>query len=209
MHQSGVPPPSPRLLKQAEHLGIWIHQRTNNTELPADFRVQVSTSLLQHSLDIADATTFLLQNRLPGPALALARPLIESYMRGIWVLRCAADDSEIEEFLEKAGHTEWSIRRIAEKLKTGAQDHYPWIMLALSELHALHDLTHAGSLHVFGLLTGAAVQPNYNRTQLDALLERGIEVRIRIACELLTVLNDLGSIEELNQLTSSFDRNPI
>ncbi len=209
MYQFSAPTSSPQLLTQAEHLGKWIHERTKDTDFPNSNRVRVSVSLLQHSLDIADATTFLLKNNLSGPALALARPLLESYMRGLWVLLCATGNADIDDFLAHSSHPQWSIKRLAKKLRNGAVDHYPWIELALSELEELHDVTHAGFLHVAGHLTETAIQPNYHRPQLDALLERGIEVRIRIACELFALLKDAESIESLHHLVSKFNRKPI
>lgn len=209
MDEFSAPTPSPELLKQAEDLGKWIHEKTNNRRFPGSYRIRVSMSLLQHSMDIAEASTLLLRTSLPGPALALVRPLLESYMRGLWVLLCANDDSEIENFLEHKDHAEWSIKRLAAKLRKGAEEHYPWVELAISEIKVLHDLTHGGALHVKGRLTESAVEPNYQRAQLDALLERVIEVRIRIACEQFALLGDEHSIKSMNNLVSSFNRKPI
>ena len=48
--------------------------------------------LLQHSLDVADAIIILLEKDLPGPAWMLARPLFESFARGIWILQCVSDE---------------------------------------------------------------------------------------------------------------------
>ena len=152
MDEFSAPTPSQELLTQAEDLGKWIHEHTNNRCFPGSYRIRVSLSLLQHSMDIAEATTLLLRNSLPGPALALARPLIESFMRGLWVLLCAEDDSEIANFLEHKDHAEWSVKRLADKLQVGAEEHYTWIELALSEIKELHDLTHGGVLHVGGHL---------------------------------------------------------
>ena len=85
-----------RLISQAKGLSIWLHEKTNNRKIQVDRRSQTGLGLLQHSLDVADAIIILLENNLPGPALALARPLFESYARAIWISKCASDEQIIQ-----------------------------------------------------------------------------------------------------------------
>ncbi len=77
------------LTSQVKEFSRWLYQKTNESDVPAS---QESTGLkiLQLSLDIADAIIVLLENRLPGPALSLARPLFEGYIRGYWLLNVAS-----------------------------------------------------------------------------------------------------------------------
>lgn len=64
---------------------------------PSAIRVQTGVAILQFSLDLANAIIVLLEAKLPGPALTLARPLFEGFVRGIWLLEFASD-CEVKKF---------------------------------------------------------------------------------------------------------------
>jgi hypothetical protein len=87
----------PTLISKAKDLTVWLHQHTNEKNVPNTVRATTGVAILQLSLDIADAIVVLLEARLPGPALSLSRPLFEGYVRGYWLLRCASD-AQIETF---------------------------------------------------------------------------------------------------------------
>ena len=71
-------------LQNAEVLSRWLHERLDGKTISAaSDQVRVGVSLLQHTQDIADAITVLVGSNLPGPALALGRPLIEAYARAV------------------------------------------------------------------------------------------------------------------------------
>ena len=84
-------------LELAKQFGIWLHERTNDKNRPEGVRNRTAESILQQSLDIDDAIIILLEHHLPGPALALARPLFDCYVRGFWLLKFATG-MEIEQF---------------------------------------------------------------------------------------------------------------
>src|SRR5438445_3693052 len=85
-------------IKQAKDLGVWLHERTNERKFPDGIRERAGHSILQLSEDIGDAIIVLLDAKLPGPALSLARPLFEGYVRGFWLLNHASD-KQVHEFI--------------------------------------------------------------------------------------------------------------
>ena len=78
-------------IKQAKNFRIWLYEKTNDKEFSNGIRERTGLSIFQHTLDIGDAIIVLLDANLPGPAWSLARPLFEGYVRGFWLLNCAAD----------------------------------------------------------------------------------------------------------------------
>ncbi len=89
--------------------------------MPAGDRERVAISLLQHSQDLADATTMLVKCNLRGPALVLARPLVEAYTRIMWALRCA-DDVAVADFVKTGRPTPWRIADLLAALEKAAPE---------------------------------------------------------------------------------------
>jgi len=183
-------------LKQAKDLGIWLHERTNERKFPAGPRRQTALAILQLTEDIADAIIVLLDAQMPGPALSLARPLFEGYVRGYWLLKCASDE-QISEFI--AGRCP-NFAGLLAAVPKDAESGGAWIHAnSAKNLKNFHDLTHGGSEHVKRRIGGYSVEPLYPEQELEALLRLGHEVRVRVGCELLSLLNDEEGMVSLNE----------
>ena len=192
----------------AKELGRWIHGRVAERRMPGGDRHRVGVALLQHCEDVADGTLVLLEKGLPGPALALARSLFESYVRGVWALHCA-DDEAIAGFIKSGSPTPWQLAKLIEALNEYVPEVGEWAAAEVRQLPALHDLAHGGRLHVFGRNTSRTIEPRYDDRDLVTLVDFGIELRIRVGVELLTLLDDEGAMEGLMEMARRFDRRPV
>lgn len=183
-------------IQQAKEFGIWLHESTNNREHRGQIRERTGEAVLQLSLDLADAILVLLENRLPGPALTLARPLFETYVHGFWLLRCVTDE-QIENFNDRRVPKFSSILKdIGKDEASGAA----WIHATeKANWTSFNDLTHGGSEHVRRRITPDAVEPNYPEQELENLVCLGIEVRIRIGWELFVLMNDERGKQQLEE----------
>jgi hypothetical protein len=76
-------------IKRSTQFGLWLHAHYNESEWKCDDKQRGTLALLQHVLDLGDAVIVLVDKRLPGPALTLARPLFEGYVRSYWLSRIA------------------------------------------------------------------------------------------------------------------------
>lgn len=187
-------------IEQAKDFGIWLHEKTNDKPHTGGVRERTGESIYQQSLDIDDAILLLLEHQLPGPALALARPLFESYVRGFWLLRFASD-KEIEQFNNGKGpDMKDLLPAIGNDPTTGSA----WIHAAKEKnWWSFNDLTHGGSEHVRRRNTQDAVEPNYPEPELVALVNFGIEVRIRIGHDILCLMNDEVGKEQLSEKSAN------
>ena len=183
-------------IKVAKDLAIWLNEKTNEREIPGAIRVRTGVAILQLSLDLGDAMLVLLEANLPGPALTLARPLFEGYVRGVWLLECASDAS-VEKFNDgKCPLFPELLNAIGTDELTGGA----WIHANKNaNWGAFNDLTHGGSEHVKRRSAKDAVEANYPESELEALVNLGIEVRIRIGASLLALMNDETAMEQLNR----------
>jgi hypothetical protein len=89
-------------VRKSKALSRWLHAQTHSAAIDVRQREAVALTTLQQSLDMDHAIAILLEDRMPGPAWALARPLFESYVRVLWLLHFASDEQieQIEKFLD-------------------------------------------------------------------------------------------------------------
>ena len=153
------------------------------TESPQDL---VGGGLFQHALDIADATIILVEEGLPGPALALARPLIESWVRGVWASK-GADDQKIDDFLISGRPNPWNLKELTECVKNLIPTEIEWLEQTISQPEVLsmwNDLTHGGRLQVQYRVGEEAIEPKVPVGMQVALLELGNEIRQKCVTQL-------------------------
>jgi hypothetical protein len=183
-------------LKTAKEIGIWVHGKTNNISVPNNKRTVRAVALLQQALDITDGVTILLENNLPGPALALARPMHEGYVRGVWLMDHASEDS-LEKFEQgKCPNFPTLLNQIGDDPKTGGA-----FIKGMTDLNlkSFHDLTHGGMEHVVRRATDSAIEPNYSEDEIRGLLKARNKYSLLITCFLLLAANDPVAMEELLQ----------
>jgi hypothetical protein len=191
----------PQTIIRAKDFAIWLHGKTNNREFPNGVREQTAMAIFQLSLDLHDAIIVLLDAKLPGPALSLARPLFEAYIRGFWLFNCASDKA-LNNFLN--GECP-SLAALVVAIENNVETDGAWIHANKNHnLISFHDLTHGGSEHVRRRNMEDSVEPNYPEEELEFLVNFGIEVQIRIGAELLSQLKDEDGIEQLHEMAQSF-----
>ena len=195
-------------ISQAKNLMIWLHEKTNRSKLShTGKKGLVGIALVQHSLDIADATIILLERDRPGPAWALARPLLESFVRGMWVLHCASDEQ-----VKKLFRGQWpSFLDLLKDMKNndGLRPNSEWIRANEANVPILHDFTHGGIEHVLRRIAGNVVESAYPEHEIVYLLGLGIEVNIRVGHELIVRMNDVEAIKELFHKASTIRRTQL
>ncbi len=193
------------LIESAVALSRWLHGRLDGCAMPAGDRERVAIALFQHSQDLSDATTILAKCNLPGPALGLARPLVEAYARALWALR-SADDAAIDEFVRVGRPTPWRIRDLMYALDEVAPSESKWLKRVAEGMEALHDLAHGGRLHVLGRVGADTIEPNYAVQDVMSLIGLAIEIQIRAGAELLEMNGDEAGMEELAEICGGLDR---
>ena len=137
-------------IEEAKRQARRAYETTNDKSLTASPQHRVGGGLFQHALDIADATVILVERGLPCPALALARPLIESWTRGVWASRCAGDQ-EIDAFLVTGRPGPWRLEKLAQCVKDRIPAESEWLEETMGRpevMSMLHDLTHGGRWQV-------------------------------------------------------------
>ncbi|MDC8444678.1 MAG: DUF5677 domain-containing protein [Nitrosomonas sp.] len=175
----------------AKELSTWIHAQTNEADCPCN----PGLALLQQSQDICDAVTILIDENLPGPAWALARPMLDSYVRGLWLLNHASD-KEIKKFLD--GNELPGFDKLLKAIGNDKETGGAWIhKISESNREAFHDLTHGGIEQVSRRIADDSIQPTYPEEEQMRLMHIQIEIQFVIGVQLLALANDKIEIKKL------------
>ena len=84
-------------LARAYDLSNWIDSSIHGLETPSGDREAMAGALLDQVHEHHKAILLLLRNSFVGSAFSLVRPTLETFVRGVWLLRCASD-KEVENF---------------------------------------------------------------------------------------------------------------
>ncbi len=181
-------------ISKAKEIGTWVHGKTFNISVPSDKHTLMGASLLQHALDVTDAIIILLDQKLPGPAFALFRPLHEAYTRAVWLLQHASDEDVAKFEAGKYPGFKDMLRDIGDAPETGGA-----YIKGMSERNRedFHGLTHGGMEHVLRRVSTTAVEPNYPPEEIQKLLRARNQYSILSACFLLQLANDETGMNEL------------
>ena len=198
------------LIQAAEDLRAWLHERLQNRAIHASDRNRVATALSQHAQDLSDSVVILVRKNLPGPALTLARPMVEAYMRSVWILKCASEEDIDGLFCSDPPKRGWpKFASMTKRLVERAPDESEWVSFVMQGLDELHDLTHSGKPHVLNRMTESTVQPNYSDQDVETLLGYAIEAQIRAGCLLVEVSNDPELMEDLEAYLERLNRSKL
>lgn len=187
-----------QILEIAKKLSEEIHELTNEKDYPKNYGL----TLLQQSQDICDAIRILLEANLPGPAWALARPMLDTYVRGLWLLNHAPGE-EIERFL--AGNKLPGFNELLDAIGNDEETGGAWIH-QICELNrdAFHDLTHGGIEHVLRRITDDSIEPNYPEEEKIRLIHTQIGIQFAISYELLALANNQAGMKKLEEMAQQY-----
>lgn len=82
---------------KSEALIQWMDQRIDGLEIRSDERTRISAACFDVALEHQKSIVLLIANHLVGSAFSLVRVLFETYIRGLWLERCASE-TEIEKY---------------------------------------------------------------------------------------------------------------
>ncbi|MXX95296.1 MAG: hypothetical protein F4039_10775 [Gammaproteobacteria bacterium] len=173
---------------------------TSKCDLPEDTsrRVILGLCLLQRTHLIAHSTLILLEKDVPTAVWSLARPLLEGFVRAIWILECAKEQA-VDEVYEE----ERKFPKLSDAIKSISQsgsDHARWLDLANEKLPVLNDFVHGGIQTCIRQFDGTNIRPDYPVChQLDFLDSFVKPILLNSGLELL---DRLGFGESKNMLMS-------
>jgi len=183
-------------LNRAKELGVWLHDRTNGLALPKDDRARIGAAALYLAQEHHDAIIVLIGARLYGSAFALARLLLETYVRGVWLLNFASD-IQLQNYMKgKCPKFYMLLEAIGNTPETGGE----WLKgIKEKNWDQFNELTHGGAAQVVRRITEEGIESAYPEEEQSRLLEFSGEVAIRVAAELFAIAGNELLLEELSR----------
>jgi len=86
-----------QLIEDSEELINWLDQHVDGSEMKPDIRHRVSGACFDMTAEFHKAIVLLVAKKIYGPAFSLMRLMVESYVRGIWIHKCAKE-KDLEKF---------------------------------------------------------------------------------------------------------------
>jgi hypothetical protein len=129
-------------IKETRSILATIDKATDGIEYTSSERSNLFMALFDVSMEHAKSIIILIEHGKFGSAYALARPLLETFIRAAWIQNCA---TEIEvERLAKRDKIKKNFGVLIEEVerKTGWPDFFSWIKDNI--LKNMHSYTHGG-----------------------------------------------------------------
>ncbi|HEC17252.1 MAG TPA: hypothetical protein ENI99_11890 [Sedimenticola sp.] len=190
-------------LKITNEITIWIHGKTNEIQVANEQRIVVSLAVFQQAMDVADGMVILIENKLPGPAWALARALHESYVRGVWLLD-HADANQLENFVKGICP---KISKLVKLIRDAQESGGAWIR-GINDLNitSLHSLAHGGMEHVSRRIETGSIEPGYSEEETVNFLKLRNQYYVNIGVFILAIIQDEAALIELNNKTGEWKK---
>lgn len=149
----------------------WMNERVSLTDgvtFETTDRLKVAVALLHLSLEHHTGIHALVNLGVIGSAFALLRPQFETYIRGVWYHRCAAD-TQVSLFI--AGEQPPKINVLIEEIeKLEAFDEKLLSSTKRQIWRNLNDFTHGGTTQVKARCTVDEITQNYREEHIANLL---------------------------------------
>ena len=137
----------------------WIDDNTKGIEISGGHRKQIASACFDVALEHQAAIAILCDSKLFGSMHALMRVLIESVVRGLWLLHCA-NDIDLERF-EKRG-IEKHFGDMTAEIEAAIGAHQPTLsQMKKNAWGSLNDFTHTGYIQVTRRHGNGTLGPNY------------------------------------------------
>ena len=177
-------------IKSSEALIQWTDNRIGEPSIPSNFRFRAAAGCVAVAREHQKAIVLLVARSHHASAFALARPLLEAYVRGAWLHQCATDyDLKVFESGKfNREHPFTSLVADLEKLDAFSSG----VLSAITRRSwdALCGFTHSGFHQVVRNNTASHIEPNYEEAELLEVLNWADGIGLMAAVEIAHMASD-------------------
>ena len=179
-------------MAKADALRQVVGEAVTNLMIPADLTSRLSAGCHFTSLQDHAGIAVLFSLGLYAPALALLRPVFESYVRGIWLSDCAKQ-AQISDFANGAWQKIPSIRKMVDELENTASFGTGYLAESLLlNWQTLCGFTHTGIEQVQVHISGGSVESCCSPEQIDEALNFAGACAIMAGIALATLADNVA-----------------
>ena len=177
----------------AEQLSNWFSQSLDGLLFKREARQKYAGGCLDMALEHHDAIVILIKNGIYGSALSLLRLAFESYIRGVWLLKCAKDNDLKRFSKDKPGRSVAGM--IADIQSLPANEGNAVLSESWKDAKTLlHSFTHSGLHQVSRRYGDQGIEASYPEDELQSALDyaNGVSIMCVIAFADLCADNNLA-----------------
>ncbi len=177
------------VLRESNELLAWLDRTLDGVALPETFRSRVVGGCLDLALDHHRAIVLTISGALYGSAFALVRVLFDTYMRGVWLRRCASE-ADLERYM--ADKFNKTMTRLIEELERlpGFECHQ-LSTVKTKAWKSMNSYTHSGALQIMRRSTTTTLEPNYATEEIQEVLKHVNTVGMMSAIEIAFLAENL------------------
>ena len=155
-----------KVSEYSKSLELRIATAINGAAIPSDDRSRIAGALFDIVHEHHRAVLVLLEKQLYGSAGSLLRSIFESYVRGVWFMKCASewDVEQFQKDIFKSGTFEDRLKDI-ERVDGAA--HGDLLTLKQKGWTALNSYTHGGFRPVGRRFMGNELMANYSEKEIS------------------------------------------
>ena len=153
-------------LRKSEDLLDWINEHLHGLTVPRlpEKRIHIACGAWHVGIEYHQAIVILVQAGLFAAAMALVRPILEAFVRGMWLVY-AATDAEVDRAGED--HFPNNIDKLISDLKRAKQvPHEELAQIKSRSWKRLCSYTHTGYQQIGGRLTMEGVGYDYSHSEM-------------------------------------------
>ena len=194
------------LLTSAENLGAWLDRVIDGLPVASDTRTRLAAACFDQVHEHQKALIVLTRHKLVGSAFSLVRPTFETYIRGIWLARCASD-AEVAQF--QKGRVDKTFARLIADVETN-QGYGSGVLSNVKRKSwpAMNQYTHGGYLQAVRRLTEDSIQPNFADDEIVEVINFGQAIALLAASEIVLMAKREDLLEPLLEKMKALGAGP-
>lgn len=169
---------------------------------PDTLRTVILAGCLDQMIEHHEAMLLLMRNGKVGSAFALARSIVESMYRGLWLNFCATD-AQIEQF-ERKDELPLTMAEMADAIDEKYRAEGFFADLKKRTWPALNSYTHSGMLQLGRRFTGNKVEPSYKDHEIAAVTTTITTCILLLVSKFLAVQNHPEDSREVEALLGTY-----
>jgi hypothetical protein len=181
-------------LARSADLSNWIDGSIHGLEIPSGDREAMAATLFDQVHEHHKAIQYLLKSSFVGSAFSLVRPTLETFVRGLWLRRCASD-KEVENFA-KDKISEKSFGTLIKDIE--ARPGYDVGVLSKVKKEAwsaMCSYAHGGYLQAVRRITPGQITENYSEDEMLEVINSSSAIALLAAFEIFSMAQRKDLIE--------------
>jgi hypothetical protein len=189
------------LIKRSEEIIQKIDATLHGAAISSDARHRLSGACLDVAIEHQKAIVVLINRKFYGSAFALVRAQFETYIRGLWLERCATD-TEVDDF--KRDKIDKSFKAIIENIEN-CEGYNVGVLssVRVKSWDTMNSYTHGGYMQVVRRMSEDYMEPNYSEEEIIEVLNFANSIGMLAALEITIMTNKQDLVESIKGLIIS------